>query len=115
MSPYGGSGAKALIDSVGQVGASYFWRIVRDPGFRWLAVVPLADAVTMPQCPYPRNVVVIPAFHGGLLGNAQVRQLVVDYFAGVKKLPSSQRLRTAAQVISAAAAAWRMPDLHPLC
>jgi hypothetical protein len=115
MSPYGSSGAKALIDSVGQVGASYFWHIVRDPGFRWLAVVPLADAVTMPQCPYPQNVVVVPAFHGGLLGNAQVRQLVVDYFAGVKKLPSSQRLRTAAQVISAAAAAWRMPDLHPLC
>ena len=115
MSPYGGSGARALIDSVGQVGADYFWRIVRDPGFRWLAVVPLADAVTMPQCPYPANVVVVAAFHGGLLDNVQVRQLVVDYFAGDKNLPSSQRLRTAAQVISAAAAAWRIPDPHPLC
>jgi hypothetical protein len=115
MSPYGSSGAQALIDSVSQVGASYFWDIARHPGFRWLAVVPLADAVTMPQCPYPQNVVVVPAFHGGLLGNGRVRQLVVDFFAGDKNLPSSQALRTAAQVISAAAAAWRMPDLHPLC
>jgi hypothetical protein len=115
MSPYGGSGARALIDSVAQVGASYFWDITRDRGFRWLSVVPLADAVTLPQCPYPQNVVVVPAFHGGLLGNPQVLRLVVDYFAGDKDLPSSQRLRTAAQVISAAAAAWRMPDLHPAC
>ena len=115
MSPYGASGARALIDSVAQVGASYFRDIARDPGFHWLAVVPLADAVTMPQCSYPPDVVVVLAFHGGLLGNSQVRQLVVDYFAGDKNLPSSQRLRTAAQVISAAAAAWRMPDLHPLC
>ena len=115
MSPYGRSGARALIDSVFQVGASYFWYIARDPRFHWLAVVPLADAVTMPQCPYPPSVVVVPAFHGGLLGDAQVRQLVVDFFAGDKNLPSSKALRTAAQVISAAAAAWRMPDLHPLC
>jgi len=115
MSPYGSSGARELIDSVAQVGASYFWDIARDPTFRWLAVVPLADAVTMPQCPYPPGVMVVAAFHGGLLGNPQARQLVVDYFAGDKDLPSSQRLRTAAQVISAAAAAWRMPDLHPVC
>jgi len=32
-----------------------------------LDVVPLADAVTLPACPLPRNVVVIPAFHGELL------------------------------------------------
>jgi hypothetical protein len=115
MSPYGASGARELIDSVAEVGASYFRDITRDAQFHWLAVVPLADAVTMPQCPYPPDVVVVPAFHGGLLGNARVRQLVVDYFAGDKNLPSSQALRTAAQVISAAAAAWRMPDLHPLC
>jgi hypothetical protein len=115
MSPYGSSGARALIDSVAQMGASYFRAITTDPGFHWLAVVPLADALTMPQCPYPPDVVVVMAFHGGLLGNPQVRQLVVDYFAGDKNLRSSQRLRTAAQVISAAAAAWRMPDLHPLC
>jgi hypothetical protein len=115
MSPYGASGARELIDSVAQVGASYFWYIARDPRFHWLAVIPLADAVTMPQCPYPPNVVVVPAFHGGLLGNAHVRQLVEDYFAGDRDLPSSQALKTAAQVISAAAAAWRMPNLDQLC
>jgi hypothetical protein len=115
MSPYGSSGARALIDSVSQVGASYFWDIARDRKFHWLAVIPLADAITMPQCPYPPGVVVVPAFHGGLLGNPRVRQLVVDYFAGDTNLPSSRVLRNAAQVISAAAGAWRMPDLDPLC
>ena len=38
------------------------------PALRWLAVVPLADAVTMPTCPFPSGVVVVQAFHGGLLG-----------------------------------------------
>ena len=115
ISPYGSAGAQALIESVAKDGASYFWDIARDPTFSWLAVIPLADAVTMPQCPYPPGVVVIPAFHGGLLGNSQARQLVIDFFAGDKKLPSSARLRAAAQMISAAAAAWRMPDLHAMC
>jgi hypothetical protein len=115
MSPYGPSGAQALIDSVGEVGARYFSDISRDPGFRWLSIVPLADAVTLPTCPYPPNVVVVQAFHGGLLGDPQVSELVADFLAGHSAVPSSQRLRTAAQVISAAASAWRMPDLHPAC
>jgi hypothetical protein len=77
--------------------------------------VPLADAVTMPTCPFPSSVVVVQAFHGGLLGDPQVRQIVEDFLAGQSNVPSSQELRSAAQVISAAAAAWRMPVLHPVC
>ncbi len=43
MSPYGRSGAQALIESVGEVGASYFATVSRDAGRPWLAVIPLAE------------------------------------------------------------------------
>ena len=124
MSPYGRSGAQALIESVSEVGASYFATVSRDTGRPWLAVVPLADAVTLPACPWPRNVIFIDAFHGGLLGDHAVQQMVEAFLAS-GKIPDSdlanlvggsQRdLRSAAQLIAAAAAAWRMPDLHSAC
>ena len=124
MSPYGRSGAQALIDSVSEVGASYFATVSRDRSVPWLAVVPLADAVTLPACPWPQNMIFIDAFHGGLLGDRSVQRVVeafltsgspseqdLDELAG-----GSQRdLRGAAQLIAAAAAAWRMPELHPAC
>ncbi len=124
MSPYGRSGAQALIESVSEVGASYFATVSRDTGRPWLAVVPLADAVTLPACPWPRNVIFVDAFHGGLLGDRSVQQMVEAFLAS-GKVPDSdladlaggdQRdLRSAAQLIAAAAAAWRMPDLHSAC
>ena len=124
MSPYGRSGAQELIDSVSEVGASYFAEVSRDHGLPWLAVVPLADAVTLPACPMPPNVIFVDAFHGGLLGDPSVQRIVATFLAG--GTPSDQDLdamaggsqrdlRSAAQVIAAAAAAWRMPDLHPAC
>jgi hypothetical protein len=121
MSPYGSSGAQALIDSVSQVAASYFAMISRDRSLPWLAVVPLADAVTMPACPWPQNVIFVNAFHGGLLGDVSVRQMVEAFFSD-GRVPatgtvgaSQPQLRTAAQFIAAAATAWRMPELHPAC
>lgn len=124
MSPYGGSGARALIESVSEVGARYFARIRHDTGVPWLAIVPLADAVTLPACPWPRNVIFIDAFHGGLLGDGSVRR-IVETFLTSGTVPDSmlaglagwsQRdLRRAAQFIAAAATAWRMPDLRPAC
>jgi hypothetical protein len=124
MSPYGRAGAQALIESVSEVGASYFAQVSRDTRRPWIAVVPLADAVTLPACPWPKNVVFIDAFHGGLLGDRSVQQMVETFLtsgtvpdgdlAGLAD--GSQRdLRSAAQVIAAAASAWRMPDLHSAC
>ena len=124
MSPYGRSGAQALIESVSEVGASYFATVSRDTGLPWLAVIPLANAVTLPACSWPKNVIFIDAFHGGLLGDRSV-QRIVEAFLASGTVPDrdlaglaggSQRdLRSAAQLIAAAAAAWRMPDLHSAC
>jgi hypothetical protein len=118
MSPYGSSGADELIDSVSQVGARYFELAGRQTSLSWLAVIPLADAVTLPACSWPRNVIFVDGFHGGLLGHADVRQLVEDFLSGgaASAEGASQReLRTTAQLISAAATAWRMPELHSAC
>jgi len=118
MSPYGSSGAGELIDSVSQVGAQYFELVSRQRSLPWLAVIPLADAVTLPACPWPQNVIFVDGFHGGLLGHASVRQLVEAFLSGgtASADSGSQReLRTTAQLIAAAATAWRMPELHQTC
>ena len=118
MSPYGSSGAGELIDSVSQVGARYFELVSRQRSLSWLAVIPLADAVTLPACPWPPNVIFVDGFHGGLLGHASVRQLVEAFLSGgtASADSASQReLRTTAQLIAGAATAWRMPELHQAC
>jgi hypothetical protein len=118
MSPYGSSGADALIDSVSQVGARYFEQVTRQQALPWLAVIPLADAVTLPACPWPHNMIFVYGFHGGLLGHAFVRQLVEAFLSGGTAgadSASQRELRTTAQLIAAAATAWRMPELHPAC
>jgi len=81
----------------------------------WLAVIPLADAVTLPACPWPQNVIFIDAFHGGLLGNASVRQMIEEFLSSGSAnadAPSQRQLRAAAQLIASAATAWRMPELN---
>src|SRR5580704_15724652 len=118
MSPYGSSGAQALIDSVSEVGARYFTQVSHDRTLRWLAVIPLADAVTLPACPWPQNVIFVNAFHGGLLGNASVRQLVETFLTGGTAQVDSashRQLRSTAELIAAAATAWRMPELSASC
>ena len=117
MSPYGSSGAQELIESVSEVGARYFEQVSHDRTLPWLAVVPLADAVTLPACPWPQNVFFVDAFHGGLLGNASVRQLVEGFLSGAAQpdTASQRQLRSTAQLIAAAATAWRMPELSTSC
>ena len=67
LSPFGTSGAEKLINSVDQTGASYVQAAVRANELkpkRWLAVLPLADSLTMPACQ-------LPAAHGGGRGPAR--------------------------------------------
>jgi len=118
MTRFGNSGAQELIDSVSEVGASYFAVVSHDRGLPWLAVVPLADAVTLPACPWPKNMIFVDAFHGGLLGDPAVRQMIVTFLAGGSMAAddaSQRQLRTEARFIAAAATAWRMPQLRPAC
>jgi hypothetical protein len=138
MSPYGPSGARHLLSSVSEYGARYFAAAAKahhgradaarggtasvaardTAGFRtrWLVVIPLADAVTLPVCDLPPDVVVVPAFHGGLLGDPEVLPMVSGFLAGRPvSQPGAGRLRAAAELISGASAAWRMPDTGPGC
>jgi hypothetical protein len=109
LSPFGSSGAQTLISSVNSVGARFASAAAEHAPVRMLEVIPLADAVTLPACPLPRSVVVIPAFHGELLGDPvalrAVRRFLTD--RSVTGVPS---LRTTAEIVAAAATAWRMPE-----
>ncbi len=120
MSPYGPSGAQYLLSSVSEFGARYFSAVTGPQGksIRWLAVVPLADALTLPVCALPPDVVVVPAFHGGLLGDGGVLPMVSGFLAGRAATPHGQdesQLRVAAEVITSVASAWRMPETSAAC
>jgi hypothetical protein len=122
ISPYGPAGAAALLNSVGEFGARYFDHLTAagtgtGSGARlpWLAVIPLADAVTLPSCALPPDVAVVPAFHGGLLGDQGVLTQVSAFLDGRPVAPTLDSLRPEAELISGAAAAWRMPATTPAC
>ena len=120
MSPYGPSGAQNLLSSVSEFGARYFDDMINAVGggksIRWLAVVPLADAVTLPQCSLPAGVIVVPAFHGGLLGDPSVLPMVTAFLSGHSVTAAGDgQMREAAELITGAAAAWRMPDTESAC
>jgi hypothetical protein len=123
MSPYGPSGAQNLLSSVSEFGARYFDDMITAaaPGtggksIRVLAVVPLADAVTLPECALPPGVIVVPALHGGLLGDPAVLPMVSSFLSGHHvTAPGNSQLREAAELITGAASAWRMPDTGAAC
>jgi hypothetical protein len=125
ISPYGPSGATDLLSSVGEFGARYFSAAaIGGPNgakgsdgkaIRWLAVIPLADAVTLPDCVLPSGVIVVPAFHGGLLGDPRVLPLVSSFLSGHQVSSGDGSLRAVAELISGAAAAWRMPQVNAAC
>ena len=79
----------------------------------------LAKTLTLPACTLPGNVVVVPAFHGGLLGDPQVLPLVARFIGGQPVAGEADlgqgRLRAAAEVIAGSAVAWRMPDTSVPC
>jgi hypothetical protein len=115
LSPFGTSGAEKLISSVNQVGARYAQAAVRENRLhpkRWLAVVPLADSLTLPACQLPAHTMVVSALHGGLLGEPGVQETVRDFLAG-RPVRTGSPLQDAAAVVAQAASAWRMPQLSP--
>jgi hypothetical protein len=108
LSPFGTAGAQTLINSVNRVGARFAAAAHHAP-VRLLEVIPLADAVTLPFCPLPPSVVVIPALHGELLGDPAALR-VVRRFLTDQRVTAVPQLRTTAEIMAAAAAAWRMPE-----
>jgi hypothetical protein len=81
------------------------------PRTRQLALFPLADAVATPhpsQIGIPSEVV--PAFHGGLLGNNGIRQAVAGYLEHGRVAPATF-WPVAQEILRASAAAWQVPEL----
>ncbi len=109
LSPFGTSGAQTLINSVNSVGARFAAAAAAHAPVRLLEVIPLADAVTLPACPLPRNVVIIPAFHGELLGDPAALRAVRRFLTD-RSVTGVASLRTTAEIMAAAATAWRMPE-----
>jgi hypothetical protein len=110
ISPFGTAGAQTFVNSVDSDGARFAAAARRHP-LRSLQFVPLADAVTLPTCRLPRNVVVVPALHGELLGDRAVLRRVRQFLTHqpVRRRPG---LDATAEFISAGATAWRMPQLN---
>jgi hypothetical protein len=109
LSPFGTAGAQTLISSVNSVGARFAAAAAHHAPVRLLEVVPLADAVTLPACPLPPDVVVIPAFHGELLSDPAALQTARRFLTG-RAVTGVPGLRATAEIVAAAAAAWRMPE-----
>jgi hypothetical protein len=115
LSPFGQLGAEELYASVRSDGAAFAHAAARDrQRIRWLAVIPLADALTLPVCDLPSNALVVTALHGSLLGDPAVDRLahrfLVDQPVGAQQ-QAQQQMRATAEVIAAASAAWRMPEI----
>jgi len=109
LSPFGTTGAQTLISSVNSVGARFAAAAAHHARVRLLEVVPLADAVTLPACLLPPNVVVIPAFHGELLSDPAALQTARRFLTG-RTVTGVPDLRATAEIVAAAASAWRMPQ-----
>jgi hypothetical protein len=109
LSPFGTSGAQTLIESVNQVGAQFAEQAARDHHLPWLELVPLADAVTLPACSLPSNVLVVPALHGALLNDPESLRIVRDFLSD-HRISGPPGLRTTAEIVAAAASAWRIPQ-----
>jgi hypothetical protein len=81
------------------------------PGVHQLALFPLADAVA---APHPSRIAipvgVVPAFHGGLLGEPSVRATVTGYLEDGRP-PAAAAWPVAELLVRAASAAWQVPEL----
>jgi hypothetical protein len=82
------------------------------PGVRQFALLPLADAVASPgTASLGMPAAVLPAFHGGMLGDRAAQAAVRQVLEGSNpRYPTWSALE---DVIRPAAAAWEVPDLPP--
>jgi hypothetical protein len=80
-------------------------------GVRQYAVLPLADAVASGNSkPFGIPTAVVPAFHGGLLGDPTADRVIQDVLGG--GTPADSSLWSVAEhVIGPASSAWQVPDL----
>jgi hypothetical protein len=82
-----------------------------NPGVRQVAVLPLADATAAPvhsTLPFPS--VVVPAFHGGLVGSPSTDRIIAATLEG--QVPVTRGgLRDVDRLIVLAASAWQVPTL----
>lgn len=88
-------------------------RVVSCPvaGVEQAAIYPMADSVVGPNLhPASVDLIVVPAFHGGLLGDKGVRVQVRTLLAGNRPARNAF-LRRAESIMSAASSAWRVPGL----
>ena len=77
-----------------------------------------AERATRNECGIavaPSGVIVVPALHGGLLGDPTVLPMVSAFLSGRTVAASDDGMRAVAEVITSAAAAWRMPDTSSAC
>jgi hypothetical protein len=109
LSPFGTSGAQTLIASVNRYGARFAAAAARHRGLRLLELVPLADAVTLPACRLPSNVLVLPAMHGQLLGDPAALRIVRGFLYH-QPVSATPGLRGTAEIVAATATAWRIPQ-----
>lgn len=76
-------------------------------------IVPLADAVTLTPPEAADDLVVVPAFHGGLRGRADVQEMISEWVRG-GDLPDSTAWLAAGRLIAAGASAWHVPALDDM-
>jgi hypothetical protein len=77
-----------------------------------LLVTPLADSVSAPVVlPCAVDTVVVPGFHGGLRGRADVRSMVVDWLLGIP-VDDEAVWETLDRLLTGVAAAWQVPPLE---
>ncbi len=83
------------------------------PGRRELAVIPVDSGVSAPA---PTHVAiphaVVPAFHGGLLGDHTTARLITDVLAG-RPATGSDGWAGVGDAVGSIAAAWQAPSLAP--
>jgi len=115
MAPFTVSADSALVDSVRREAAGLQEAVLDDrPRVEEVALLPLADAVTGPSDEDFRiEVIVVPAFHGGLRGRLDVQAMIRSWVLG-GDLEGSALWSTVNRVIAGTASAWQVPALDSL-